>query len=147
MKIYSVTFARHREIYNYREVEEKLYNIITELLQTKEFIDFYVGNDGEFDITATSIIRTLRKDIRDDNSTLNLVLPYPKANMDMFEEAFDSVFIPEEISRCPPRAAIPARNKWLAKYCDLMICYVVHPGGAEKTMKCAEKFGKQIIKL
>lgn len=147
MNIYSVTFAGHREVLDFNEIEEKLDLTIENLLRTKEFVDFYVGNDGEFDIMATSAIRRLRKEMGGENSTLNLVLPYPKANMDLLEMSFDSVFVPSEITRCPPRAAIPARNKWLVDNCDLLICYVRNKGGAMKTKEYAEKRGKETLYL
>ncbi len=61
---YHVTFVGHREIERPADVEKQLEKLIFDIVRTKAFVEFYVGNDGEFDIMATSVIRhiTRRRD-------------------------------------------------------------------------------------
>ncbi len=61
MEIYRVTFAGHRHVENFFEIEAKLEKTILNLLETKDFVEFYVSDDGEFDIMATAAIRRARK--------------------------------------------------------------------------------------
>ena len=46
---------------------------------SNEYIEFLVGRDGEFDQLVSSTIRRCKRTIRDDNSSLVLVLPYMTA--------------------------------------------------------------------
>ena len=62
-----------------RYLIHRLQSIIRELLLTKEYIEFLVGRDGEFDQLVSSTIRRCKRTIRDDNSSLVLVLPYMTA--------------------------------------------------------------------
>lgn len=47
----------YRKIYNRREVEARLEQIIFKLMQNKEHVEFYIGRNGDFDIVATSVIK------------------------------------------------------------------------------------------
>ena len=74
-EIYRVSMIGHRVIEDY-SVEEKLYELFRELLRTKEYVEFYLGRNGDFDILAASVIKRLQENYRNDNSALILVLPY-----------------------------------------------------------------------
>lgn len=140
LDIFYVSFAGHREIDRFREVEDRLYNIVFDLIRTKEYVEFYVGNDGEFDIMAGSAVRRARKVLGDKNSALNLVLPYPKADMEYMESSFDSIIIPDECHGVHPKNAIFVRNRWMVQNSNLLVCYVTHAtGGAAKTLHEARK--------
>ncbi len=141
MNILNVTFAGHRRIEKTHELEKKMECLLIELVKTSEFIDFYVGNDGDFDILATSLIRRVRKKVGSDNSAINLVLPYKKANLDLIEEQFDSVIIPERFYNIHPKRAITERNRFMIDNCDLLICHIEQKGGAANTLKYAESKG------
>ena len=79
MDIYTVSFFGHREIENSLEVEQKLEAILTELIKTKQYIEFLVGREGEFDILAASVVKRVKKQIDYGNCSLIWVLPYMKA--------------------------------------------------------------------
>lgn len=66
-EIYRVSMIGHRVIEDHG-VEEKLYELFRELLRTKEYVEFYLGRNGDFDILAASVIKRLQKNYRDDNS-------------------------------------------------------------------------------
>lgn len=140
LDIYYVTFAGHREIDHFHEVEDKLYEIVCDLIRTNEYVEFYVGNNGEFDIMATSAVRRARRSMGDHNSALNLVLPYPKTDMEYMENSFDTIIIPDKLHGVHPKNAITARNQWMVQNSNLLICYVTRAtGGAARTLKEARK--------
>ncbi|MBP3437390.1 MAG: hypothetical protein J6K61_05750 [Clostridia bacterium] len=58
---YTVTFAGHRDIDQYKKVAEKLYEVVSDFIRTKEFVEFYVGDNGDFDRLAASVIRRAKK--------------------------------------------------------------------------------------
>lgn len=72
-----VTLFGHRYIDRFREVDEGLDRVLNELVLKHPYIDFYIGNDGDFDRMATSAIRevdsTLRK--RKYNNQSGFCLP------------------------------------------------------------------------
>lgn len=146
MKEINVTFAGHRVIDDARRVESDLYDVLSEIVREHEFTEFYVGDNGEFDILATSVIRRVRKVQGEEKCALCLVLPYARA--DLIERQFDSVIIPPRLHGAHPKAAIGERNRWMVENCDLIICYVKRKGGAERTMRYAEKSGKiEVVNL
>ena len=51
-EIYRVSMIGHRVIEDY-SVEEKLYELFRELLCTKEYVEFYLGRNGDFDQKET----------------------------------------------------------------------------------------------
>ena len=61
MNIYTVSFFGHRYISNMLNIEEKLIPLLRELIKTKEYIDFLIGREGEFDQIAARIIRKVCK--------------------------------------------------------------------------------------
>ena len=56
-EIYRVAFFGHRRIDNIRKIEEKLVPILNELILTKEYVEFYIGRNGEFDEFAATVIK------------------------------------------------------------------------------------------
>ena len=148
MEIFRVTFAGHRRVDDFRSVETKLYDTVCSIVRMHEFTEFYVGDNGEFDILATSVIRRVRKVQGEEKCALCLVLPYARADLDLIERQFDSVIIPPRLHGAHPKAAIGERNRWMVENCDLIFCYVNRKGGAERTMRYAEKCGKiEVVNL
>lgn len=148
MDIYRVSFLGHREVHDFKAVEEKLTKIISQLIQTKEFVEFQIGRNGEFDIVAASCIKRVQKSIGNQNSAMTLVLPYPVADMEYYEKFYDQIFIPEEAERAHYKSAILKRNEWLVKNSELIIAYVHRDtGGAAKALKFAEMTRVKIIRI
>ena len=56
MDIYTVSLFGHREINQPIMAAEKLEKVIRKLISSKEYINFLIGRDGEFDIIAASVI-------------------------------------------------------------------------------------------
>ena len=49
MNLFAVSFFGHRQVDDPFLIERQLESIICELLLTKEYVEFLVGRDGEFD--------------------------------------------------------------------------------------------------
>lgn len=73
MNLFAVSFFGHREVDDPFVIEQQLEAIIRELLHTKEYVEFLVGRDGEFDQLVSSTVRRCKRTIRDDNCFLAVV--------------------------------------------------------------------------
>ena len=152
MNLYAVSFFGHRQIDNVFVIEQRLETLIRELLATKEYVEFLVGRDGEFDQLVSSTIRRCKRAIRDDNSALVLVLPYATAEYRNSEQSFHEYY--DEIEICAASAekhfksAHQIRNRSMVDRSDLVIFCVEHnSGGAYQTMQYARKVDANIINL
>ena len=144
-EIYRVSFIGHREIDRFRFVEEQLDKVIGELLRTKEYVEFYVGKNGEFDTMVGSTVKRAQKAYGKANSSLILVLPYAIADMDLLEQFYDEIWLPEELYKVHHKAAITKRNEWFVDNSDLLVSYITRDcGGAARCQKYAEKQGLPI---
>ena len=125
---------------------------IRKLIKEKEYVEFLVGRNGDFDRCVTAAVLRVRKNYRDDNSSLVLMLPYATAeylnNEEYFHRFYTDVEISYKASRAYPKSAIQIRNREMVDRADLIICYVdENQGGAYKTYQYAITKGKDIIKL
>ena len=145
--IYRVSFIGHREVENFREVEEQLERIVVELIKTKEYVEFYVGRNGEFDLMVASVIKRSQRDYGYANSYLILVIPYPIANLEDMEKYYDEVMYPVELYQVHYKSAITKRNQWMVDHSDLLVAYVIREkGGAYACMKRALENGVPVQK-
>ncbi len=145
MEIYRVSFIGHREVDDFSFVEEQVYNIVADLLRLKEYVEFYVGRNGEFDTLVASVIKRAKREIWDCNSSLILVLPYHVANTEDLEKFYDEVVCPQELDGVHYKSAITKRNEWLVEHSDLIVSYVVRDyGGAAQCLKKAKQRGIEI---
>ena len=138
MDIYTVSFFGHREIENSLEVEQKLEAILTELIKTKQYIEFLVGREGEFDILAASVVKRVKKQIDYGNCSLIWVLPYMKAefrdNEKEYLDYYDDVEICDQSAKAHYKSAMQIRNRAMVNRSDLVICCIQRKsGGAYKT--------------
>lgn len=146
--IYRVSFIGHREVEHFREVEEQLERIVVELIKTKEYVEFYVGRNGEFDLMVASVIKRSQRDYGYANSSLILVIPYPIANLEDMEEYYDEVMYPVELYKVHYKAAITKRNEWMVKQSDVLIAYVTgNSGGAYNCLCFAKKGNTKVINI
>ena len=152
LNVYTVSFFGHREIRNMSLIEEKLMPILCELITTKEYVEFLVGRDGDFDRIVSSSIRTAVGKYGCGNTSHILVLPYERAdyrdNKAEFEAFYDEIQIYPESAEAHPKAAIGIRNRIMIDKSDLVICYIEHKsGGAYMAIKYAQKLKQHIINL
>ena len=146
--IYRVAFFGHRRIYNIREIEEKLVPILNELILTKEYVEFYIGRNGDFDEFVASVIKRVQKQLDRGNNVIILTLPYTVKDIEYYENYYDEIVIPDAIGKAHPKAAITLRNRWMVDTADLIIAYVERKeGGTYAAVKHAKKNNKQVISL
>ena len=111
-----------------------------------------------WDVTAssTNVFRqqffVYEKNVRDDNSALVLMLPYPTAeylnNEEYFHDYYTDVEISYEASKAHPKSAIQIRNREMVDRADLILCVIEREsGGAWQTVQYAIKQGKTVINL
>lgn len=122
------------------------------LPESKEYVEFLVGRNGEFDQLVSSTVRRVKRNYRDDNSALVLVLPYLSAeyekNEEAFQEYYDEVEICQSSSAAHFKAAMQLRNREMVDRSDLVVCYIEHnSGGAFQTVQYAKKKNKEIVNL
>ena len=144
-EIYRVSFIGHRRVDDFCFVEEQLDNLIEDLIRTKEYVEFYVGKNGEFDTMVASAIKRCQKRLGKENNSLILVLPYTVADMEFLEDFYDEIWIPDELHGVHFKNAITKRNEWFVKNSDMLIAYVLRTeGGAATCLKRASSMGISI---
>jgi hypothetical protein len=147
MEIYRITFIGHREIYQHQRLEEQIENIARDMLYKKEYVEFYVGRNGDFDISVASAIKRAQKTVGHHNSSLILLQPYPMKDDIYYEQFYDEIEYPID-GKTHPKGAITKRNRWMIEQADLVICYIEREeGGAYTALKYAQKLEKEIINL
>ena len=152
LNIYTVSFFGHRSIERASEVENRFDKLLHELIAQKEYVEFLIGRDGEFDLLASAAIKRAVREYGYGNTHFTLVLPYMKAeyrdNEKEYLDYYDEVEVCAESADAHPKAAIQIRNRKMVDRSDLVVCCIQHKsGGAYKTMQYAEKQGKHIINL
>lgn len=152
LNIYTVSFFGHRSIERASEVENRFDKLLHELIAQKEYVEFLIGRDGEFDLLASAAIKRAVREYGYGNTHFTLVLPYMKAeyrdNKKEYLDYYDEVEVCAESADAHPKAAIQIRNRSLVDRSDLVVCCIQHKsGGAYKTIQYAEKQDKHIINL
>ena len=148
MKIYRVAFIGHRKIEVFRELEERIEQIACRLIQEKEFVEFCVGRNGDFDILAASAIKRAQGKQGNHNSSLILFQPYPMKDDGYYRAYYDEVCYPVE-NAVHPKAAITKRNQWMVDHAHLVVAFVENGsvGGAFAALKYAQRGGVAVLNL
>lgn len=151
LDIFTVSFFGHREVDHFRDVEKQMELLLFKLIEEKEYVDFLVGRNGDFDQIAASAVRRA-KEYFPAKSSLIWVMPYKMAeyreNMKAYDQYYDEVEICSESDGSHPKAAYQIRNRSMVDRSDLVIFYVTHThGGAFQTMQYAKSIGKSCINI
>ena len=152
MKIYTVSLFGHRQIDDPFSVERVLEIMVRQLLAEKEYVEFLVGRDGEFDLLAASVIKRCRRAVGEENSALIWMLPSPTAEYRDHEEEYlnyyDAVEVSQNAAGAHFKSAMQIRNREMVDRSDLVIFCVEHQkGGAYQSMRYAEKQGVPFINI
>ena len=152
LNIYTVSFFGHRSVERASEIESRLDTLLHDLITQKEYVEFLVGRDGEFDLLASAAVRRAVREYDCGNTHFTLVLPYMKAeyrdNEKEYLGYYDEVEVCAESAGAHPKSAIQIRNRNMVDRSDLVICCIRHQsGGAYKTIQYARKQSKCIINL
>ncbi len=152
MNIYTVSFFGHRQLSEPLAVERRLEKIVRTLLLKKEYVEFLVGRDGEFDLLAASVVRRCKRAVRSDNSALIWVMPYVTAEYRKNEESFLRYY--DEIEVCAAsaekhfKAAYQTRNQSMVDRSDFGIfCVERSTGGAYQALQYAQQGKLSVINL
>lgn len=134
------TFFGHRDAP--LSLRESLKSKITELILQRGVDLFYVGNHGQFDAMALSVLQELS--LLYPHINYYVVYAYlPHQNI-----SAEHAILPEGIEFASPRAAIPQRNEWMIERSDYVITYVTHlRSDAAKFKAMAEQMGKKVYNL
>lgn len=98
---------------------------------------FVVGNRGNFDSYAATVILRLKK--RYSDIVLLLLLAYHPAEQPvMLLNGFDNSYYPP-LENVPRPFAIVRANQYMVNTSDSIICYVKHPGNTRKLMEYAQR--------
>ncbi len=152
LRIYTVSFFGHRYVEQTAEIERRLDTILHDLIKQKEYVEFLIGRDGDFDLLASAAIKRAIREYGYGNTHFTLVLPYMKAeyrdNEKEYLDYYDEVEICAESANAHPKSAIQVRNRNLVDRSDLIVCCIQRKrGGAFKTVQYAERCGKKIVNL
>lgn len=152
MDQYTVSFFGHRVIEDPLMIAQRLETLICKLLKEKEYVEFLIGRDGEFDHLVSSVIHRCKREYRSDNSAHIWVLPYITAefwdNEEAFRDYYDEVEVCESAAGSHYKNAHQIRNRAMVERSDLVVFCIQHEsGGAWQTMKYVKKQGKTYINL
>ena len=136
------TFFGHRD--TPPEIKTLLRQVISELIEKQGVRRFYVGNQGNFDAMARSLLAEFEQT---HGIRYEIVLAYLPRQEDPLRDT-DHTLLPEGIENVPPRFAIEYRNKWMIAHSDIVITYVTRSfGGAAKFKEMAQKKKRTVIEL
>ena len=86
--------------------------------------EFVVGQYGAFDKMAASCLAEAKK--AHPELRLVLLLPYhPSERAVALPAGFDGRFYPPGMEAVPRRLAIVRANEYMARHCDVLICYAL----------------------
>lgn len=105
--MFTCTFFGHKD--TSKETEPILKQALIDLIENKNVIKFYVGNQGTFDYMVKRVLTELKEIYP---ITYDVVLAYLPGKKYFFEEEnpTDTIF-PDGIEKIPKRFAINYRNK------------------------------------
>ena len=152
MRIYTVSFFGHRTLKHALTVEQEILRIVRDLLREKEYVEFLVGRNGEFDLLAASVVKRCQRLFRKDNSALIWMLPYDSAEYRDHEadylDYYDDVEISRKAAGAHFKAAIRIRNQEMIDRSDLVLfCVERESGGAYHALQYAREKGIRFINL
>ena len=134
-------FFGHREVTH--NIRDKLTAIIEKLITEDGVTEFFVGNQGQFDSMAYSVLKELKAKFPHIRYTVVLAYMPDEHIKKVYGE--DTLF-PDGMESVPKKFAISKRNDWMIQQSGFAVCYVHKiTGGAAKFREKAGKRGLQII--
>ena len=137
-----VTFFGHRDTPPC--IRSSLHDTLVPLIEKENADLFYVGNHGNFDHIALSVLRSLKDTY--PHIRVCIVLAYMPHRQNFPSDV--ETLLPARSVQGPPRFAIENRNCWMLANSDTVITYVTRSfGGAAKFKERAITAGKQVFEL
>lgn len=138
------TFFGHRECP--LSVKPKLQAMLIELIEKHGVEQFYVGQQGSFDVIVRAVLGELAE--RYPSVCYYVVLErLPIERGEVTRLPANTIF-PEGLEVVPPRWAISRRNEWMLMHSDYVVTYITHDwGGAARFAVRAVRKGKRVINV
>ena len=135
------TFFGHRDTPD--SAKSILYDTVLKLMTERNVTEFYVGNHGNFDRLALSVL----KELCPKYPHIKYYVVYAYLPQKSNEDHLHTIF-PEGIENTPKRFAIDFRNRWMLKRADIVVTYVQRSvGNSAELAKAARKKGKEVINI
>lgn len=148
IETFTVALFGHRHLEGSLVLYNKLKPIIKNLIKEKEYVEFLIGNNGDFDILAASCIKRAMKEYSYGNCALVLVLANKKKNIEDLQTYYDEIEICEDALNAHYKNSITVRNRAMINRADLVIVYQKGTcGGAFSAVNYAKTKNKEIINL
>lgn len=149
---YTVCLFGHRHLDITPEVENRFEKNVRSLLREKEYVEFLIGRDGDFDIWAASVIKSIQESVRSDNSSLTWVMPYIQSQYSNDPKSMEAYYSHIEICQTAAEShfkqAFSIRNKEMVDRADLvLVCMEKQSGGVFQTVEYAIKTNKPVLNL
>jgi uncharacterized phage-like protein YoqJ len=137
------------EIYNRKEIEEKLKETLIYCIEEKKFTEFHVGNYGDFDFLCAKCLKELKNSYPFIKSYC--ILAYLKPKMSEYEEDYYKTYfdgtIYLDLENTPLKLAITKRNKIMLNYADYIIFGVNNIGNSCNLLEMAKRKHKNFINI
>ena len=112
----------HRDVPG--ELRERLVRAIDDAIVRDGVTEFVVGRYEAFDRMAAGCLAEAKK--AHPELRLLLLLPYHPVERPVdLPQGFDGSFYPPGMEEVPRRLAIVRANEYMARHCDVLICYSV----------------------
>lgn len=139
------TFFGQKEINNEEELLHKLYEVIFDLIETKDINVFYVAYRKGFDELVKTALRNVKKVY--PNMQYSIVYTR-KAFERYYDDYYFDAYLPDELENITSRHAVDKRDRWLLNESNYVVTYINHcHGRAAMFSIIADRQGKHIIKL
>ena len=131
MEIYTVSLFGHRRVSNPEKIRIELKPLVEHLIQEKQYIQFLIGHDGEFDEIAAEVISEAIRNSRFHTALLIMVLPYVRSEFRQKEKfrQYNQIQICPDSVVMPYREAFFTRNRNMIDRSDTIICYLHSKSG------------------
>ena len=147
MQIYTVSFFGHRRITDWQTAETRLLRQISDLIKTKEYVEFLVGRNGDFDQMAASAVRSTKRELDYGNSELVYVAEKQPKNIAELESYYDRAEVCSEAANAHFKAAIQTRNKAMVERSDMVICCIEHNSGGRGVVALCFTFKRTHVRF
>lgn len=138
------TFFGHKD--TPKEIEPALRSALVDLIENKNVLTFYVGNQGSFDHMARRCLMGLKEIYAINYAVVLAYLPGKK--YDPEEKSPDDTILPDGIETVPRKFAINYCNRWMIERSDYVVTYVKRTiGGAARFKELAEAKKKTVINI
>ena len=140
-----VCFAGHRYEWHNIGIEEKLKEIIIDLIK-QGYNTFYEGNNGYFDKLASSILINLKSKYPHIKIFRILSFYNPSQKNLKLHPAYNGTILPD-LSNVYYKQKIIKMNQWIIDNSSVLVCHILHTNnsGAFLTVKYAQSTKIQII--